>query len=330
MTDPSVDIPIRAPAATSADDTILPFEVAALDLRGRVARLGPAVDEILNAHDYPAPVAKLLGEAIVLTVLLGSALKMEGRFILQTQSDGPVRMLVVDFTTPGKARGCARLDAPRVDAVMASSRDAAGLLLGRGHLAMTIDQGPDMSRYQGLVALEGQDLEHAAHEYFMRSEQIPTRIRMAVAEEFSAGARHRWRAGGILLQFLPKAPERARQADLHPGDAPEGAVTHEVAEDDAWVEGQSLIATVEDVELIDPDLSGERLLYRLFHERGVRVFAPLPLRAQCSCSREAVSSMLASFAAKDRADMVKDGKVVVTCEFCSSVYEFTPEEAGVE
>jgi molecular chaperone Hsp33 len=134
----------------------------------------------------------------------------------------------------------------------------------------------------------------------------------------------------MLLQFLPKAPERARQADLHPGDAPEGAVTHSVAEDEAWVEGQSLIGTVEDVELIDPDLSGERLLYRLFHERGVRVFQPLPLRAQCSCSRDAVSAMLKSFAAKDRAEMVKDGKVIVTCEFCSSVYQFTPHEAGVE
>jgi molecular chaperone Hsp33 len=133
----------------------------------------------------------------------------------------------------------------------------------------------------------------------------------------------------MLMQFLPKAPERARQADLHPGDAPEGAVTHIVAEDDAWVEGQSLIGTVEDVELIDPGLSGERLLYRLFHERGVRVFRPLPLKAQCSCSREAVSAMLNSFAAQDRAEMVKDGRVVVTCEFCSSVYQFTPDEAGV-
>src|SRR5271167_4184893 len=196
MNNPDVDIPVRAPAKTGLDDTILPFEVGALDLRGRIVRLGPAVDAILSNHDYPLPVAKLLGEAIVLTVMLGSALKIEGRFILQTQSDGPVRMLVVDFTTPGKVRACARFDAARIDAAMASSRDAAGALLGRGHLAMTIDQGPDMSRYQGLVALEGRDLEHAAHEYFMRSEQIPTRIRMAVGEEFSAGregARHRWR-----------------------------------------------------------------------------------------------------------------------------------------
>jgi molecular chaperone Hsp33 len=329
MTGPSVDIPTRAPAATSADDTILPFEVAALDLRGRVARLGPMVDEILDAHDYPAPVAKLLGEAIVLTVLLGSALKMEGRFILQTQSDGPVRMLVVDFTTPGKVRACARFDAARVETVMAQSRgrDAAGLLLGRGHLAMTIDQGPDMSRYQGLVALEGRDLEHAAHEYFMRSEQIPTCIRMAVGEELSAGrdgARHRWRAGGILLQFLPKAPERARQPDLDPGDAPEGAAAHQVPEDDAWVEGRSLFATVEDVELIDPAVSAEQLVYRLFHERGVRVFRSIPVSAQCSCSRTGVADMLKSFSQDDRDHMIENGVITVTCEFCNSSYVFEP------
>ena len=336
MTDPTVDIPIRAPAATSADDTILPFEVAALDLCGRVARLGPTVDEILSAHDYPAPVAKLLGEAIVLTVLLGSALKMEGRFILQTQSDGPVRMLVVDFTTPGKVRACARFDAARVAAAMASSRDAAGALLGRGHLAMTIDQGPDMSRYQGLVALEGRDLEHAAHEYFMRSEQIPTRIRMAVGEEFSAGrdgARHRWRAGGILLQFLPKAPERARQADLDPGDAPPGlaphaAAPHQVPEDDAWVEGRSLFATVADVELIDPAVSAERLVYRLFHERGVRVFRSKAVTAQCSCSRAGVADMLRSFSQDDRDHMIENGVITVTCEFCNSSYVFQGSEVG--
>lgn len=334
MTAPSPDIkispetPIRAPSPVPVDDAVLPFEVASLDLRGRLTRLGPALDDVLARHDYPPAVAKLLGEAIVLTTLLGSALKFDGRFILQTQTDGPVSFLIVDFQAPDRLRAYARFDAKRLTEGLDS-----GALLGKGHLAMTIDQGPDMSRYQGLVALEGGNLEDAAHEYFLRSEQIPTRVRLAVGEEWRGGGdgpRHRWRAGGMLLQFLPKAPERARQPDLHPGDAPEGVEVDEVAEDDAWVEGQSLISTVEDVELIDPDLSGERLLYRLFHERGVRVFAPLPLRAQCSCSRDAVSGMLASFAAQDRADMVKDGKVVVTCEFCSSVYEFTPQEAGVE
>ena len=321
------ETPTRAPSAVPVDDAVLPFEVDALDLRGRLTRLGPTLDDILHKHDYPPAVGKLLGEAIVLTTLLGSSLKFDGRFILQTRTDGPVSFLIVDFKAPDRLRAYARYDATRLHEGLDS-----GALLGKGHLAMTIDQGPDMSRYQGLVALHGGSLEDAAHEYFLRSEQIPTRVRLAVGEEWRGGdgGKHRWRAGGLLLQFLPKAPERARQADLHPGDAPEGTVAHEVPEDDAWVEGQSLIGTVEDVELLDPDLSGERLLYRLFHERGVRVFAPLPLRAQCSCSREAVSSMLKSFTAKDRADMVKDGKVVVTCEFCSSVYEFTPEEAEVE
>jgi molecular chaperone Hsp33 len=306
---------------------VLPFEVAPLDLRGRLTRLGPALDELLAKHDYPAPVAKLLGEAVVLTTLLGSALKFDGRFILQTQTDGPVSLMIVDFRAPDRMRAYARFDAERLLPGLTT-----GELLGKGHMAMTVDQGPEMSRYQGLVALEGGTLEDAAHEYFLRSEQIPTKVRLAVGEEWrggEGGPKHRWRAGGMLLQFLPKAPDRM-QRDLDAGDVPEGVTLDVAPEDDAWVEGQSLISTVEDVELIDPDLSGERLLYRLFHERGVRVFAPLPLRAQCSCSRDAVAGMLKSFTPQDRADMVKDDKVVVTCEFCSSVYEFTPEEAGVD
>jgi molecular chaperone Hsp33 len=326
MTDPLIDIPVRAPAATSADDTVLPFEISALDLRGRLVRLGSAVDEILAGHNYPTPVARLLGEAIALTVLLGSALKIEGRFILQTQTDGPVRMLVVDFRSPGTVRACARFDAARVAGATESGTATAGALLGHGHLAMTIDQGPDTSRYQGLVALEGGSLEDAAHEYFKSSEQIPTRVRLAVGEELSAGARHRWRAGGILLQFLPKAPERLRVADLDPGDAPEGTPAHTVSEDDAWVEGRSLIATVEDVELIDPSLSSERLVYRLFHERGVRVFKDMPVAAQCSCSRDGVEAMLKSFSQEDRDHMVENGEISVTCEFCSANYRFAPED----
>jgi molecular chaperone Hsp33 len=276
-------------------------------------------------------VAKLLGEAIVLTVMLGSALKFEGRFILQTQSDGPVRMLVVDFTSPGNVRACARFDAGRIAAAVAAGEAAPGRLLGHGHLAMTIDQGPEMSRYQGLVPLEGGDLEQAAHEYFSRSEQIPTRVRVAVGEEFRAGengAQRRWRAGGILLQFLPSSTERARQPDLDPGDAPPGTALHVLPEDDAWVEGRSLVDTVGDIELLDPDLSSERLAYRLFHERGVRVFRTAPINAQCSCSRHNVENMLRGFSQEDRDDMVEDGRITVTCEFCSSIYVFAPGDVA--
>jgi molecular chaperone Hsp33 len=332
MSEPRTEIPSRAPSAVAVDDIVLPFEVSSLDLRGRVVRLGPVVDEILEKHAYPQPVAKLLGEAIVLTVMLGSALKIEGRFILQTQTEGPVRMLVVDFTAPGKVRACARYDRTRVGEAIAAGKTDAGAILGQGHLAMTIDQGPDMSRYQGLVALDGGTLEDAAHEYFLRSEQIPTRVRLAVAEELRAGeggASHRWRAGGIMLQFLPKSPERARVADLDPGDAPEGVEPHMVDEDDAWVEGQALVSTVEDLELIDPSLSSERLVYRLFHEPGVRVFQPGDVRAECSCSRETVESMLKSFSQDDRDHMVEDGKISVTCEFCSANYEFAPADVAV-
>jgi molecular chaperone Hsp33 len=328
MPETQTAIPSRQPAATSADDTVLPFEVKALDLRGRVVRLGPSIDKILRAHDYPAPVAKLLGEAVVLAVLLGNSLKFEGRFILQTQSDGPVRMLVVDYTTPGKIRACARFDANRVAAAIADGKADAGGLLGNGHLAMTIDQGPDMSRYQGLVALDGRSFEDAAHEYFLRSEQIPTRIRLAVGEELSAGtggAEHHWRAGGLLVQFLPKAQERARPRDLDPGDVPAGQTIHAAPEDDAWVEGRALAETVEDVELIDPSLSTERLVYRLFHERGVRVFRDAAVTAECSCSRENVANMLKSFSQDDRDQMVENGLITVTCEFCNSTYVFEPD-----
>src|SRR5438067_3367876 len=331
MSDPRMGIQARGPAATSADDTILPFKVEALDLRGRVVRFGPAIDAILSRHSYPAPVAKLLGEGIVLTVLLGSTLKFEGRFILQTQSDGPVRMLVIDYTTPGKVRGCARFDSARVATAIAAGAADAGALLGRGHLAMTIDQGPDTARYQGIVALEGKGLEHAAHEYFLRSEQIPTRVRLAVAEELRAGAdgaRHRWRAGGLLLQFLPQSPERVQRADLDPGDVPEGIELPTAPEDDAWVEGRARVASVEDLELLDPDTSAELLLYRLFNERGVRVFRSRDLEAQCSCSRERVERMLRSFPQDDRDHMVENGKITVTCEICNSTYVFEPLEVA--
>lgn len=325
-----VEIPSRDPLQIPVDDAVEPFAVAALDLRGRVVRLGPALDTILSRHVYPPPVCKLLGEAIVLTVLLGASLKFEGRFILQTQTDGPVRMLVVDYRSGGQVRAYAQFDAARVSAL---GDVPAGDLLGRGHLAMTIDQGPDMSRYQGLVALAGGGLEAAAHEYFRRSEQIPTRVRLAVAEELRPGAlapERRWRAGGLILQFLPKSAERMRGPDLDPGDAPAGSTPHSVPEDDAWVEGQALVATLTDVELIDPDLSSDRLLYRLFHEHGVRVFRSARIEARCSCSRDRVETILRSFSAEERREMVEDGRILVTCEFCSTKYALDPQSVGAD
>ena len=309
------------------DDQILPFQVDALDVRGRAVRLGPMLDAIIGRHAYPAAVSRLLGEAVALTALLGSSLKFEGQFQLQTKSDGAVDMLVVDFTAPGQIRAYARFDAARVAAAGAAS---SATLLGTGHLAMTIDQGPHMQRYQGLVPLDGQGLEEAAHQYFMRSEQIPTKVRLAVAEEIVAGPQGpqaRWRAGGLMVQFLPQSSDRQRQAEFDPGDAPEGTTPAPFLEDDAWVEARVFVETVEDHELIDPAVSSERLLYRLFHERGVRVFEPATLADRCRCSSGRILDMLKQFNTEEKQALVgEDGQIGVTCEFCSTRYHFTPDD----
>lgn len=316
------------PQLEGLDDAVLPFQVDALDVRGRAVRLGPALDAMMVHHDYPAPVKRVLGEAVALTVLLGSSLKFEGRFILQTQTDGPVDMLVVDFQSPDKVRAYARFDADALAAAEVEHKANPAALLGRGHLAMTIDQGLSVNRYQGIVALDGEGLEAAAHHYFQQSEQIPTRVRLAVGEEVQAGGGpSTWRAGGLLAQFLPAESGRAAQADLSPGDAPEGIDLSAAPADDAWVEAESLIRTLEDVELLDRDLGSERLLYRLFHERGVRVFEPMAMKAHCSCSRERVAGVLASFDEAERREMIQeDGTVGITCEFCGRQYGFSAQE----
>ncbi len=310
----------RAASAKVVDDIVLPFAVEALSIRGRLVRLGPAVDQLLKRHDYPERVSKLVAEAVTLAALLGSTLKLEGRFQLQTKTNGPVSMLLVDFDAPSNLRALARIDKARVGA------EAGEDLLGRGHMAFTIDPGGDMTRYQGVIALEGQGLEGAAHHYFERSEQIPTLVRLAVGETVAPRGRA-WRAGGLIVQYLPASTKR--RADFHPGDAPEGTEPHRVEEDDAWTEAQALAATTEAHELIDPTLSGERLLYRLFNERGVRVFEPTHLAAVCRCSAEGVDAMLRSFPPEEVRHMIgDDGMIGVTCEFCSTKRVFNPADYG--
>lgn len=307
------------PLPLGADDIVLPFHVEPLDTRGRAIRLGRVLDEILARHRYPPQVERLLAEAITVTALMGASLKFDGRFQLQTRSDGPVTMLVVDFATPSSLRAYARFDAEAVAALGPGATPAA--LLGAGHLGFTIEQGALATRYQGIVALEGQGFEAATLQYFRQSEQIPTALRLAVAEQQLAGGGRRWRAGGVLAQFLPAAPERMRQADFDPGDAPAGTIRHEVAEDDAWVEARALVETTEDIELVDPALGLDRLLVRLFNERGVRVLDPLPMHDQCRCSETRIRETLASFSAEDIAEMREaDGLIGVTCEFCSRQY----------
>ena len=306
------------------DDQVIPFAVEALDVRGSIVRLGTSINRILDQHAYPPSVARLVGEATALTVLLGSSLKFEGRFQLQTRSNGPIDMLVVDFDAPDRVRAFARFNANRLAEAEAAGETSPAQLLGHGHLALTIEQGAEISRYQGVVALEGQSLEEAAHQYFRQSEQIPTLVRLAVAQSVT-GSGTSWRAGGLIVQFMPTSPDRQRQADLPPGDAPEGATSLTVDEDDAWAEAKALAGTTEDHELVDPMLSSERLLYRLFHERGVTVFDGQPVRDACRCSQERIETMLRNFTKQERTDMIgDDGRISVTCEFCSVTREFDP------
>lgn len=311
-------------------DQVVPYAVEELDVRGSVAYLGVSVDSILQRHNYPEPVCRLLGEAMVLTTLLGTSIKLKGRLILQTQSDGPVSLIVVDYRSPGTIRSYAKFEENLPEYGKSENGPGIQALLGKGHLAMTIDQGGSQHRYQGLVALEGSTFEDIAHRYFEQSEQIPTSVRLAVSEVYTrkngGGSVRNWQAGGIITQFLPDNTERMRVGDLDPGDAPPGTKPHVLAEDDAWVEAKSLVQTVEDVELTAPDMSAEKLLYRLFHERGVRVFSPHVVGDKCDCTRENINAMLLGFKPEERREMIVDGQITVKCEFCNSVYNFKPAE----
>lgn len=306
-----------------SDDLVLSFEVKPLGIRGRVVRLGSVIDDILSRHNYPQPVSAMLAQSVALAALLGSTLKFQGKFILQTKTDGPVSMLVADFVSPNGVRGVARHNVAAVDGLGPNPPETE--LMGEGYLAMTVDQGADMERYQGIVPLGTGSLADAAHTYFAQSEQIPTRLHLAAGPIQTRGdkAEH-WRAGAILIQHLPREGGISPQA-FSSGDVPEG-MEDGVQENDDWVKARMLLDTVEAHELLDPTLTAEELLYRLYHEDGVTVYPALPLQRHCTCSKETVATMLKGFSAEDRADMVEDGAIKVTCEFCSTPYSFTPSE----
>lgn len=329
--------PRRAEAGRSGagDDRVLPFRTVKSGAQGRLVRLGASVDEILTRHDYPDVVARVLGEAVALSGLLGSLLQANGRLILQTQTDGPLRQVVVNFTSPGDLRGLASFDEERLGAALREGGVASAGLIGTGHLAMTIDPGGNQPRTQGIVALNGQTLAEGAYTYFRQSEQIPTFVRLAVARQHVRGpdgkAISRWRAGGIIIQQLP---DDAAQSVRAPADPRTAVVETEddaarLAYDEDWNRVRILASTVEDHELTDPTLTAEQLLYRLFAEEGVRVLDSIALRAHCNCSRERVERLLKTFGAAELADMREpDGGISVKCEYCSREQRFSPDEVA--
>lgn len=295
MTETPPSRPSADPVAPDAD-MVQPFQIERSGLRGRMVRLGPALDRILAQHDYPEAVSVLLAETAALTVLLASALKYDGVFTLQASGDGPVSILVADVTTDGALRAYAKFDAAAVP-----PQGALADLIGNGHLAFTVDQGEFTDRYQGIVALTGDTLAECVQHYFRQSEQIDAGIALTVQR--TGGS---WRAGGLSIQRLPD---------------PERQVPASDREDD-WRRAMILMNSATDAELLDPALAPNTLLYRLFHEDGVRVYDPAPIRAACRCARDRVERMLAALPPDEVADLKEDGAVRVTCEFCNTEYRF--------
>jgi len=296
------------------DDLSLPFQIEQCDTRGRLVRLGPAIDRILARHAYPEPVAHLLAEALALVATMATSLKFDGVFSLQAKGDGPVSTLVADCRTPGHLRGYASFDAERLEGLELGPGGTASLvplLLGKGYLAFTIDpQNEDMERYQGIVDLAGSSLADAAHAYFAQSDQLNAKVVLSASHRKGTDLRRHWRAGGILLQQLPLQ---------------QGGLSLE-ERGFAWEKVTALLGTTKSDELTDPALSQNDLLFRLFHEDGVRVFDLQPLEDHCTCSADKVRGILSTFSAEEVADMAtEDGRITVTCQFCSAAYDFPAE-----
>ena len=298
---------------TASVDLVQPFQLETGAAQGRLVRLARVSDEILGLHEYPVPVAHMLGEGLTLAALLSSALKFDGVLTFQIKGDGPINMLVADITTEGAMRGYAQFDKTRLAEAEADYAEGKGpaepvpQLFGNGHLAFTVDQGPDTDRYQGIVELTGATLAECAHGYFRQSAQLNAVVKLAVGRPDGES----WRAAGIMMQRAPdKGPIRLS------GDAPD-----ETWEED-WRRAVIFMGSSTSEELLDEGLHPHDLLYRLFHEDGVRVFTPTPLVMSCRCSEERVTTMLRSFPRSEIEALKEGDRVVVTCEFCSRRYDF--------
>lgn len=293
-------------------DLVTVFQLDGQPVRGRAVKLGAALDTALNPGGearYPDSIARLLGEAMMTGAIVAQSLKFDGRLVVQChgKNEGAVSLLMADCTTDGSIRGYARWDAEKLKEIELDSKTpGAELLLGRGTFSMTIDQGPDMDQYQGIAGIEGDSLSSCAEHYFNQSEQIPTRIHLACGQSVDADGAH-WSGGGIMIQKI--ADDEAR-ADATP----------------PWETAQQLFATLTDAELIDPDVSSDTLLYRLFNEYGVLNVETHSVDANCSCSRERLLNTLKSFEATALDDMADDGVISANCEFCATDYKFPLSE----
>jgi molecular chaperone Hsp33 len=304
--------PLADPMGES-DDIVASFQLEDSTVRGRITRLGDrALDSILKRHDYPRWAAHLLGEAITLAVLISASLKFDGKVVVQAQGEGPVPLMVAEARSDGGVRGYLRLDREKwekLDRINKGQRPHIPQVLGRGVLALMLQPNdPDASPYQSLVDIAGGTLADCAQAWFTQSEQIPTRVRLTVGEISEPGGTKRWRSGGALIQQVA-------------GDDARGST------DDAWDHARALFDTITDLELVDPDLSSGRLLFRLFHEDGARLEPPRPLLDQCTCSQERLLATLRSMPKAEILSLAEDdGSIAADCQFCARTYRFSAQD----
>jgi molecular chaperone Hsp33 len=315
------------------DDTVLPFQLDASDIRGRVARLDGVLEQVLKQHDYPPLIEGLVAEMALLTALIGQSVKLRWKLLLQVRGAGPARLIATDYYgptedgEPARIRAYASYDADRLD----ETADPFSQI-GQGYFAILIDQGQGMTPYQGITPIAGGSLAACAQTYFAQSEQLPTRFALTYGLSQLAGKTTHWRAGGIMLQHMPKAsPEMKGDGGSGEGGLLEAADILDEDEGENWNRANLLLDTVEDLELIGPSVAPTDLLVRLFHEESPRVFDAQPVKFGCSCSEEKVRQSLSIYSAKDIGTMTTDeGTVTADCQFCGAHYVLDPETLGFE
>lgn len=319
------------------DDTILPFQLDASDIRGRVVRLDGVLDQILSQHDYPSVIEALVAEVALITALIGQSIKLRWKLSVQIRGDGPARIVAADYYAPqaegetARMRAYASFDAERLAAEQGAAAAPVDLI-GKGYFAILIDQGPDMVPYQGITPLTGAPLVECAQTYFAQSEQLATRFALAFGQSQAPGEALSWRAGGVMLQHLP-------DAEPLKGDAEASSSTGLLSSDDIldgaraenWTRVNTLLNTVEEMELVGPHVQPTEMIYRLFHEEQPRVYDPQVVRFGCGCSADRVRDAMSIYSAKDiRSMTTAEGMVTADCQFCGAHYELDPATLGFE
>ena len=315
------------------DDTVLPFQLDRSDIRGRVARLDGVLDNVLKQHNYPPAIEALVAEACLLTALIGQSIKLQWKLSIQVRGDGPIRLIATDYYgptdegEPGRIRAYASYDSDALD-----PEGAAFTQIGNGYFAILIDQGEGMKPYQGITPIAGGSLSACAEAYFAQSEQLPTRFSLTYGTSQQPGKRAAWRAGGIMLQHMPKASPTVTGE----GGSGEGGLlaANDILDEDEgenWLRVNTLLDTVEELELIGPTVQPTDLLVRLFHEESPRVFDAQSVKFGCTCSEDKVRQSLSIYSASDIEHMTTEtGEVTADCQFCGAHYVLDATSVGFE